>query len=92
MTSIREASDNTTEVDYESLVSVHGFFLGTTHGNGELKYTFTEEGGYLLVAVKRGYIPGFTFISIRTPQTDKALRANAVPETTETPDSQESTD
>ena len=92
LTSIREASENTAEVDYESLVSVHGFFLGTTHGNGELKYTFTEEGGYLLVAVKKGYIPGFTFISIRAPQNDEAPRTNAVPETTETLDSQESTD
>ena len=86
VTSIREASANTAEVDYESLVSVHGFFLGTTHGNGELKYTFTEEGGYLLVAVKKGYIPGFTFISIRAPQTNEAL------ETTDTLDSQESSE
>jgi len=84
LTSVREAGGNTAEVDYESLVSVHGFFLGTTHGNGELKYTFTEEGGYLLVAVKKGYIPGFAFISIRAPQT------NEVPETTTTLDSQES--
>ena len=92
VTSIREASDNTAEVDYESLVSVHGFFLGTTHGNGELMYTFNEEGGYLLVAVKKGYIPGFTFISIRAPQTDEAPQTNDAPETTETQDSQESTD
>jgi len=46
------------ELDYESLVSVHGFRLGFTNEDGQLKHTFDEAGWYLLVAVKKGYIPG----------------------------------
>ena len=53
------------ELDWESLASVYGFFLGVTHGNGQLKYAFVDEGGYLLLAIKPGYIPGRTFIAIR---------------------------
>ena len=64
---IREENENgIRDLDWESLVSGYGFSLGTTHGNGQLKYTFTEEGGYLLIAIKQGYIPGRTFIAIRS--------------------------
>ena len=63
-----ESDDSTTaEVDWESLASIYGFLLGTTHGNGELKYTFEEEGFYLLIALKEGYRPGRTGIAIKTP-------------------------
>jgi len=58
--------------DYESLVSARGIFLGATHGNGQLKHTFTEGGWYLLVAVKEGYIPGRTGIAIKVPRTIEA--------------------
>ena len=67
MTRIRERGDFAIqEQDYESLVSVHGTLLGRTDGNGQLRHTFDEEGGYLLVAVKTGFIPGFAPIAVRT--------------------------
>jgi len=64
--------------DYESLVSIHGTFLGKTDENGQLKHTFTETGGYLLVAVKKGYIPGFAPIRIRTIPETLAIKAPRV--------------
>ncbi|NIO06702.1 MAG: hypothetical protein GTO40_01455, partial [Deltaproteobacteria bacterium] len=48
----------------ESLVDIHGDFLGRTDEDGELTHAFAEAGGYLLVAVKRGYIPGFSPIGV----------------------------
>ena len=51
--------------DTEAQLNTHGIFLGRTHGNGELKYTFTEEGTYVLVTFKQGYMPGFTVINIK---------------------------
>jgi hypothetical protein len=62
------------EKDYEAVVNVHGFFLGHTNGDGELNYAFEEAGGYLLVAVKRGYHPGFAPIGIRSIPNALALR------------------
>lgn len=48
-----------TDVDWDSLLkSLNSIFLGTTNGSGDLKYSFEKEGGYLLLAVKKGYIPG----------------------------------
>ena len=73
---IREGSDNAVqELDWESLVSAYGFFLGTSQGNGQLKYTFTEEGGYLLIAIKQGYMPGRTGIAIRAMPQVLAIQA-----------------
>ncbi len=54
------------EKDYESLINMYGFFLGRTDEYGKLSHTFNEEGDYILVAVKRGYIPGFAPIRIVT--------------------------
>jgi hypothetical protein len=62
------------EKDYEAVVNVHGFFLGNTNEGGELNYAFEEAGGYLLVAVKRGYHPGFAPIGIRSIPNALALR------------------
>ena len=59
-----EPTDNSS-VDTEALLNTHGIFLGRTHGNGELKHTFTEEGVYVLVTFKKGYMPGFTVIAIK---------------------------
>ena len=53
------------EKDYETLVSFYGSLLGRTDENGELQHAFDETGAYLLVAVKKGYIPGFSPIFIR---------------------------
>ncbi|MFC1897842.1 hypothetical protein ACFLX8_04710, partial [Chloroflexota bacterium] len=59
-----DTSIATAEKDYEALVNIHGSLLGLTDEDGELRHTFDETGAYLLVAVKRGYIPGFSPISI----------------------------
>ena len=56
------------EVDWDSLVSGYGFLLGATQGNGQLKYTFEQEGWYQLIAIKEGYFPDRIGIIIRTPQ------------------------
>jgi hypothetical protein len=63
------------EKDYEALVGLHGAFLGRTDEEGELTHAFAEPGGYLLVAVKRGYLPGFTPIGIGN--TSRALAIDA---------------
>jgi hypothetical protein len=54
------------ELDWESLLSGYGIFLGMTKGNGQLKYTFPEAGGYILMAIHPEYFQGRAFISIRT--------------------------
>lgn len=58
-------------IDLEALLNGRGIFLGTTHGNGELKYKFEKEGRYILVAVKKGYTPGYTGIAIVAHNTTK---------------------
>jgi len=55
------------EKDYEAVVSLHGTFLGRTDEEGQLTHAFAEAGGYLLVAAKKGYIPGFSPIFIKEP-------------------------
>jgi hypothetical protein len=52
------------ERDYESLVDIHGDFLGRTDEDGQLIHAFAEAGSYLLVAVKRGYVPGLSPIGV----------------------------
>lgn len=65
MTALREdTSLPPEEKDYEAVVSAHGAFLGRTDGDGQLTHAFTEPGGYLLVAVKKGYLPGFSPIAV----------------------------
>ena len=63
-----EGNGSVQDVDWESLVSPIGIFLGTTKGNGKLEHAFTQGGRYLLVAIKGGYIPGRTGINIRAPR------------------------
>ncbi|MFC1944453.1 hypothetical protein ACFLX5_03030 [Chloroflexota bacterium] len=60
----QDTSLSSEEKDYETLVNNYGFFLGSTDEHGELDYTFNEAGGYLLVAVKRGHIPGFAPLAV----------------------------
>ena len=69
------------DVDYESLVSLVGEFIGLTNENGEVSHTFDEPGLYLLVAVKRGYYPGFAPIVVRSLSVDASgnvLKATSV--------------
>ena len=63
-----EGNGSLQDVDWESLVSPIGIFLGTTKGNGQLEHTFTEGGSYVLVTIKAGYSPGRTGINIRAPR------------------------
>jgi hypothetical protein len=73
-----DTSISSDEKDYEGLVELYGFRLGQTDESGQLSYVFEETGDYILVAVKRGYIPGFSPIRIVTlpltvrPQSDTA--------------------
>ena len=73
-----EGEAATQDIDYESLVSVRGTLLGRTDENGQLTHTFDEAGGYLLVAVKRGYFPGFATIGIRAPQTVEIMDSQRI--------------
>jgi hypothetical protein len=70
-----EGTTASVEVDYESLVGLVGEFIGWTDGNGEVRHAFDEPGLYLLVAVKKGYYPGFTLIVIRSLSTDSSANA-----------------
>jgi hypothetical protein len=65
LTSVRE-SGSTAAVDaaIQEILNVHGIFIGTTNGAGKVKYAFEEAGGYLLVAKKNGYFPGWKPIAI----------------------------
>jgi Ca2+-binding EF-hand superfamily protein len=78
---LREVTVTTnTEVDYESIVSLVGEFIDWTDENGEVRHTFEESGLYLLVAVKRGYYPGFSLIGVRSLSVDSSkntLRATS---------------
>jgi len=74
---VRESSDVAAEeIDYEHLADIYGEFLGRTDGRGQLDHAFSEEGGYLLLSIKRGYIPGRAGIRIGEP-TFKALAIEA---------------
>ena len=70
-----EGNGSLQELDWESLVSPLGIFLGTTNGNGRLEHTFAEGGRYLLIAIEQGYIPGRTGIAIRVPRSIEPLEA-----------------
>jgi hypothetical protein len=44
----------------EVLAKWDGIFLGRTGDDGQVTHAFGRAGAYLVVAVKRGYTPGFT--------------------------------
>lgn len=67
----RATANATPDIDIESIIGGFGIFLGRTHGNGELKYTFDTAGKYILVAAKKGYVPGYTGIAIVAHNTTK---------------------
>lgn len=73
MASVREQGQNMQDTDWESLISIHGAFLGRTDERGYLETSFGVPGGYLLVSVKPGYIPGFGFIFVKQPKPDLEL-------------------
>jgi hypothetical protein len=73
MASVREQGQNIQDTDWESVVGIHGAFLGRTDERGYLETSFGVPGGYLLVSVKPGYIPGFGFIFIKQPKPELEL-------------------
>ena len=50
----------------------------TTDANGEVQYTFSDPGQYIVVAKKDGYLSGSARINIVGSQSGKALVINAV--------------
>ncbi len=65
--------DETFSANYAAEIQSGGFLLGNTDVNGQLTYTFTQKGTYVLVAVKEGYIPGFGRIFVYTPNQGNLL-------------------
>ncbi|MBI2849885.1 MAG: hypothetical protein HYX80_02440, partial [Chloroflexi bacterium] len=65
------------EKDYEAIVKAHGQFLGRTDKDGQLTHTFRDAGIYVLVAVKKGYFPGYAPLAVVVKQ--KALSIKVTP-------------
>lgn len=56
------------EAAVESELDLHAIKIGTTNGGGKIvNYAFEKAGGYLLLAWKPGYFPGFRPIRITRP-------------------------
>lgn len=59
-----QTDEETLAIQIEARLNLNGIFIGTTNGAGKVQYAFDNEGGYLLVTFKRGYMPGFKGILI----------------------------
>jgi hypothetical protein len=71
---LKEGSEKA-DADYESILENRAIFLGRTGEDGRVAYAFKQAGGYILVAAKRGHIPGITHI--RVGENVKALGVRA---------------
>jgi hypothetical protein len=60
--------------DTVSLMTSQGIFLGWTNNQGQVFHAFDKSGKYLLVAIKQGYKPAFSKISIQEVK-ELAIRA-----------------
>lgn len=71
-------SDNYTTLlnQYEMQAVSKGILLGTTGTDGKVTGTFTQTGRYMLVAVRSGYVPGFTRLTV-TLAAQKALNVKS---------------
>jgi hypothetical protein len=56
---------NVTGEDYQVVLEVSGTLLGRTDEKGRLTHSFDESGNYLLVALKPGYFPDFSALTVR---------------------------
>ena len=56
---------NVTEKDFEDILNTNGTLLGQTDTNGKLTHTFNDPANYLLVALKDGYLPGYSCLAVR---------------------------
>ncbi|HEY42035.1 MAG TPA: hypothetical protein G4O18_09325 [Dehalococcoidia bacterium] len=63
---LQEETATLEDIDYEELVRIYGEFIDWTNENGEVYHAFDEAGCYVLVAVKRGYLPAFRVIRVGT--------------------------
>jgi hypothetical protein len=45
-------------------VKKRGFLMGTTDVEGKIVYSFTDAGNYMVIAIKKGYIPGHTRMNV----------------------------
>jgi len=70
------ASNATPNTDIAPAIQGLGIFIGQTNGNGEVKYKFETAGRYIIVAVEKGYIPGYTQIAIASPSTNATAKPN----------------
>lgn len=55
---------NVTEANCENILNASGTFLYHTDAHGKIFYKVTEAGKYVLVALKPGYLPGYSPISV----------------------------
>jgi hypothetical protein len=62
---------------YASLAEECGQFLGWTNRNGNVFHRFKEAGRYVLVAVKKGFTPGFAIITVK-PLKALAIKAPSI--------------
>ena len=53
---------------YATLVKNRGAYIGKTDSEGKLVHRFGESGKYTLVAMKKGYRPGFARIDVKPPR------------------------
>jgi hypothetical protein len=74
LNSVTVAAD--TAEAYAAVVEKCGQFLGRTNQRGLLRHSFDDVGKYVLVAVKDGFVPGFTRITIN-PRPVRALAVDA---------------
>ncbi len=61
------ADNATIQAAVETGLNAHGGRIGTTDANGKVSHAFPNAGGYLLVAWKPGFLPGYQTIVV-TPR------------------------
>lgn len=71
-----DATDSVEAENYAALVSEEDNYIGQTDEDGKLIHKFEEAGRYVLVAVSKGYKPGFARIGIK-PFVPRALAIKA---------------
>ncbi|MBN2186420.1 MAG: hypothetical protein JW732_03095, partial [Dehalococcoidia bacterium] len=75
---VKDIENGTSDAeDYASLAEEYGQFLGWTNKDGNVSHRFKEAGQYVLVAVKKGFIPGFAMITVK-PLKALAIKAPGV--------------
>jgi hypothetical protein len=59
------ANDTSGRTGFAADVSEEGILIDYTDENGNMVYSFTGSGSYLLIAIKTGYLPDFGKINIK---------------------------